>query len=193
MPKKKAILLAAQETFGEHGYAGTTMKMVAERADVGFGLVAHYFQNKENLFMTAGFEMINTMLETIAPDLDTAKTGLDAVSTFVKSYLQFTLNNRKTFAILIRCSPFSDDNPTLDRKRIAAKFKELIQTIQKAIQRGIDDTSIIELPAEETAFMIYANIVGAVRTVFLTPYELPGLYGETHNFIIRSIARRAPR
>jgi hypothetical protein len=35
--------------------------------------------------------------------------------------------------------------------------------------------------------MIYAAIVGAVRTVFLSPFGDPGLFEETRRFIIRSI------
>jgi AcrR family transcriptional regulator len=40
--KRDEILSAAQELFAEFGYAGTTMRMIAQRAGVAFGLVSHY-------------------------------------------------------------------------------------------------------------------------------------------------------
>lgn len=188
MSRRDGILVAAQELFAEYGYAGTTMRMVAERAGVAFGLVAHYFQNKENLFLVAGHEMIDSMLVDIRRDMSVARTGLEAVDIFVTSYLAFTLANRATFPTVIRCSPFSDDNPHLDRQKIGLKFRELIAEIEANLERGIADGTIASVQVTECAFMVYASIVGAVRTVFLTPFGDPRLYEEARRFIRRSIA-----
>jgi len=187
MSKKEKILTAAQEIFARCGYAGTTMKMVAEQAGVASGLVFHYFDNKENLFMTAGSELIDTMIIVLQDKTVDCKSGCEALGAFVKAYLDFTIENEKTFPTIIRCSPFSDDNPDLDRKRISAKFKELIDMVEEFLRRGIEDGSIIDLPVTQTAFMIYANIVGAVRTRFLAPYDIPGLFDESQEFILRSV------
>lgn len=193
MSKKEKILIAAQELFARYGYAGTTMKMVAEQANVASGLVFHYFDSKENLFMVAGRELIDSMILVLRDKIADSANGCEALGGFVKAYLQFTIENEKTFPTIIRCSPFSDDNPDLDRKKIGAKFKELIDMIEEILRRGIEDGSIIDLPVTQTAFMVYANIVGAVRTRFLTPYDIPGLYDEACDFIMRSICTPASR
>lgn len=185
--KRDEILAAAQALFAEYGYAGTTMRMIAEKAGVAFGLVSHYFGNKEKLFLVSGHEMIDAMLTGIRRDMDRAGTGLEAVDIFVTSYLAFTLAHRETFPTLIRCSPFSDDNPHLDRKKIGRKFEELIREIEINLERGIADGTIVDAPVNDTAHMIYAAIVGAVRTVFLTPFGNPALYDEARRFIIRAI------
>ena len=135
MSKRDEILAAAQALFAEYGYAGTTMRMIAERAGVAFGLVSHYFGNKEKLFLVAGHEMIDAMLLGIRRDTEAAQNGLQAVDIFVNSYLSYTLANRATFPTLIRCSPFSDDNPHLDRHKIGAKFEELIREIEMNLER----------------------------------------------------------
>lgn len=191
MSKKDKILVAAQELFAKSGYAGTTMKMVAEEAEVASGLVFHYFENKENLFMAAGSELIDTMILYLRDKIADAANGCEALGAFVEAYLDFTIVNEKTFPTLIRCSPFSDDNPDLDRKKIGAKFRELIDMVEDILRRGIEDGSIVDLPVTQTAFMVYANIVGAVRTRFLAPYDIPGLYDEARDFILRSV--HAPR
>ncbi|MBG0789371.1 MAG: TetR/AcrR family transcriptional regulator [Desulfovibrionaceae bacterium] len=187
MTKKDKILLAAQEIFARCGYAGTTMKMVAEQAGVASGLVFHYYDSKENLFMAAGSEVIDTMIADLREKTAGCVTGCDALGEFIKGYLEFTLENKTTFPTMIRCSPFSDDNPDLDRERIGAKFRRLIDMIEEFLNRGIEDGSIAEIPVTQTAFLIYASIVGAVRTRFLTPYDVPGLYDETRRFILRSV------
>jgi len=185
--KRDEILAAAQALFAEYGYAGTTMRMIAERAGVAFGLVSHYFGNKEKLFLVAGHEMIDAMLAVIRQDMQKAENGLQAVDIFVASYLSFTLANRATFPTLIRCSPFSDDNPHLDRQKIGVKFEELIREIEANLRRGMDDGTIARVPVRDCALMIYASMVGAVRTVFLSPFGEPGLFDETRRFILRSL------
>lgn len=189
MSKRDEILAAAQALFAEYGYAGTTMRMIAERAGVAFGLVSHYFGNKEKLFLVAGYEMIDAMLLGIRRDTEAAQNGLQAVDIFVNSYLSYTLANRATFPTLIRCSPFSDDNPHLDRHKIGAKFEELIREIEMNLERGIADGTIAQVPVKDCALMIYAAMVGAVRTVFLSPFGDPGLFEETRRFILRSLRR----
>lgn len=192
MSKKDKILVAAQELFAKCGYAGTTMKMVAEQAGVASGLVFHYFDSKEQLFMEAGSELIDTMIAVLREKIAESSNGGEAMGAFVEAYLEFTIENEKTFPTIIRCSPFSDDNPELDREQIGAKFRELIDMVEEILSRGMSDGSVVKLPVEQTAFMVYANIVGAVRTRFLTPYEIPGLYEEARNFILRSVCSPSP-
>ena len=187
MTKKDRILVAAQELFAQYGYTSTTMKMVAEKADVASGLVFHYFESKENLFMVAGMDIIKAMLKTLKSKTEKAENGCQALGSFVEAYLKYTLDHSTTFPTMIRCSPFSDDNPDLDRQKIGAQFRLLIDHIEELLCRGMEDGSIIDLPATQTAFMVYANIVGAVRTQFLTPYKVPGLYEEAKDFIMRSV------
>ncbi|WP_272699833.1 TetR/AcrR family transcriptional regulator [Desulfovibrio sp. Fe33] len=187
MTKKERILLAAQELFARYGYAGTTMKMVAEQAGVASGLVFHYYESKEKLFMVAGAGLIDNMVSVLHDATSETTSGCEAMGVFVRAYLDFTTEHEKTFPTIIRCSPFSDDNPDLDRERIATKFLDLINIIEDLLRRGIEDGSIRDLPVPQTAFMIYGVIVGAVRTRFLTPYDIPGLYAEAREFVLRSV------
>ncbi len=189
MTKKQKILLAAQEQFGEHGFTGTTLKMIADHAEVASGLVSHYFGNKDNLFLESGLALIDQMLSIFTQKADQADNGLDALKIFVESYFDFTSAHKTTFPTLLRCSPFSDENPQLDRHVIAAKFQTLIDQIETYLRKGMEDGSIKEVPLPQTSFLIYGNIVGAVRTVFLAPYQIPDLFEEACTFIIRSVAK----
>lgn len=187
MSKREEILAVAQELFAVNGYAGTTMRMIAGKAGVAFGLVAHHFGNKERLFLASGHEMIDAMLAVIRQDMAKARNGLEAVDIFVASYFAFTLTHQNTFPTLLRCSPFSDENPHVNRQKIGAKFEELIVEIEANLERGMIDGTIGRVPTRDCALMVYATIVGAVRTVFLSPFGAPALYAEARNFIRRAI------
>jgi AcrR family transcriptional regulator len=50
---REAILRAATEEFGEHGYDQTTIRGVARRAGVDAALVHHYFGRKQDLFVAS--------------------------------------------------------------------------------------------------------------------------------------------
>lgn len=48
--REKAILAAATEVFGRLGYTETRMAEIAREAGMSYGLLYHYFRNKESLF-----------------------------------------------------------------------------------------------------------------------------------------------
>lgn len=50
---RAAILAAAREAFGEHGFARATMRGIATAAGVDAALVHHYFGTKDELFVAA--------------------------------------------------------------------------------------------------------------------------------------------
>ncbi|WP_371666909.1 TetR family transcriptional regulator [Streptomyces sp. NBC_00289] len=50
---RAAILEAARHTFAERGYARTTLREIARRADVTHGLITRQFASKERLFLAA--------------------------------------------------------------------------------------------------------------------------------------------
>lgn len=189
MTKKEKILLAAQEQFGEHGYTATTLKMVADSAGVASGLVSHYYGNKDNLFLESGGALIDQMLAILTDKAKEGRNGLESLGLFVQGYFDFTLANRTTFPTLLRSSPFSDEYPHLDRTHIASKFKRLIDQIEEYLTHGMQDGSIHEVPLPQTSYLIYGHIVGAVRTEFLTPFQIQDLFKEACQFIVRSVAK----
>ncbi|WCT79228.1 TetR/AcrR family transcriptional regulator [Novosphingobium humi] len=49
--KRDIILDAAEALFAVHGFDGVSMRMIAERAPVGLGLLTHHFPAKDQLFV----------------------------------------------------------------------------------------------------------------------------------------------
>lgn len=187
MTKKEAILKAAQEAFGQLGFTAATVKDVAGRANVSFGLVSHYFGSKQELFLAAGFDMADRIIARLKEATEGEQTGLEAILSYMTAYFEFTEAHRTRFPVLLRCSPFSHMEPGVDAAKVAEKFSFFIEELKRCVAKGIADGSIRELPLEKTALIIYGNIVGSVRTSLLTPYESEGIFEETVRHVARSL------
>lgn len=63
--RREQIVLAAARLFVEHGYAGTSMRQIAERAGMLAGSVYHHFPAKEDLFVAIHREGFRRLTENI--------------------------------------------------------------------------------------------------------------------------------
>jgi AcrR family transcriptional regulator len=75
--KGQAILSATLELVSQHGFHGTPMSSIAERAGVGAGTIYRYFKNKEDLinelFLHLKSDISKVMLEGFSPSLPPEK------------------------------------------------------------------------------------------------------------------------
>lgn len=189
MTKKELLLDAAKEVFGECGYADTTFKKISERAGVAFGLLTHHFGTKENLFLISGLEVLAALRERLNAAMAKGDNGLDSVMGFCREYLAFSVEPKSHFMVLVRCSPYSDLKANESKESIREGFRVLLQDLEAALWRGIDDGTVRDVPTKETAAAILSTLVGAVRTQLLTGYAPPNLYPEVLVFIERSLRR----
>ena len=186
--KRARILIAAQSVFGRLGFSRATIKHIASEAGVGFGLVAHYFGSKEALFLESGLAMAQSLLETLAAASATQEKGLDSLEAVIAAYFDFTREKAESFPVVFRCSPFSDVERKLDRDRIASKFLEIIDVMRECVERGVRDGSIRNVPVEPMGFIVYGTLVGALRTEFLSPFKVQGMFQETIAFVRQALA-----
>lgn len=70
---RMSLLQAALVCFADHGFDGTSMRMIAEKAGRPLSLLSHYFGNKEGLYL----EVFKYILETSTPQLANPALALD--------------------------------------------------------------------------------------------------------------------
>lgn len=68
--EKGAILV-----FAEYGYYGTTMKKIAEKTGLSYGLVYHYFESKEAIFL----HIVNAALDDSTETFELIKLGQGSI------------------------------------------------------------------------------------------------------------------
>ncbi len=186
--KRARILAAAQSVFGRLGFSRATIKHIASEAGVGFGLVAHYFGSKEALFLEAGLAMAQSLLETLSAAAASKEKGLDSLEAVIAAYFDFTREKAESFPVVFRCSPFSDVERKLDRDRIASTFLDIIDVMRECVERGVRDGSIRNVPVDPMGFIVYGTLVGALRTEFLSPFKVEGMFEETIAFVRQALA-----
>ena len=74
-----AILDAAEQVFGEHGFDGSGMRSIAEKAEVAQALLHYHFRNKEALYESVFERRADTIRTVRQQHLDEAFGGEDPV------------------------------------------------------------------------------------------------------------------
>lgn len=95
---REKILKAAEETFAEHGYTGTSLRQIVERANVTQALITYYFGSKDALFkevfLRRGREIATRRLKALR-ELRAAGKPL-RLHEVVASYIKPALEMRRT-------------------------------------------------------------------------------------------------
>lgn len=188
---KERILASARKLFGDYGYAETTFKRISEDAGVALGLISHYFGNKEKLFVSSSLSVLEEVEARVMLASSDKANGLEAAMAFVTEYLDCSVDPDLNFLILVRCSPYSDIKIDLNKDDIIAKFEELIHGLARCLIMGMKDGSVIQCESMKTADVVFALVVGSVRTRLLAPFCPEGFYDEVLAFLRRSIAQGA--
>ena len=79
--RRTQIMLAAAELFVRHGYAGTSIRDIAERVGLLAGSVYHHFRSKEDILLAVnheGFRQLTGRVRQVVGEARTAREGLEA-------------------------------------------------------------------------------------------------------------------
>jgi AcrR family transcriptional regulator len=142
--KHRRILLSAVEVFSEKGYAGTTTREIASRAEVTEAAIFKYYSGKEALF-TRVTQMIESSI--ISPLLgfgldDIAKRSFPTVEALFRAILvnriKLVSQNIVPVRVMIQELPFRSEL----RERFAAIAKNLAiaKTLKKALKKNFGIT-----------------------------------------------------
>ncbi len=144
---KAEILDAARLTFAEMGYESATLRRIAATAGVDVALIAHYFGNKESLFVAAHDLPINP--SDIAGVLDGVSEG--EVGEMI---------TRFSLAMLA-----ADDSPAISLMRAASTNSSAAAMLREFIDRTLIDP-IAEMldvaDGRERAALVASHLLGVL-------------------------------
>lgn len=121
--RRERVLLAAMEEFGQHGYSGGSLNVIARVADVSKGSLFQYFHDKFDLFAYVAEQSSTRIFEAMRPYLEApippGVDFLDHVGGIVERWIAYMAAN------------------PLDRSVTAATTMELDPHVRRAVRSPV--------------------------------------------------------
>jgi AcrR family transcriptional regulator len=133
--KRDHILQIGEQLFAEQGFDGTSVRDIAQRAQVNLAMISYYFGSKEKLLIALIEERANYtfgLLEEL--NRDQSLSPWDKIDRLVDFYVEKVLNNARFHCIMSQQYTSSRSNEIKDQIT-AIKLRNLDQ-IRKIITDG---------------------------------------------------------
>ncbi len=145
------------------------------------GTIFHHFKNKEALFLS----ILGGIKETILGGFDqylkveNFKNGLEQVEGAVSFYLHLAGQMQSQFLLLHRHFPYkmAESNPVC-RDYLESIYDCLLDIFEKGIVRGQQDGSIDQVPARQSAMILFSMVDGIARFNTYQLYDAGALYSD---------------
>jgi TetR/AcrR family transcriptional regulator, fatty acid metabolism regulator protein len=169
--KRRQILNAAVQVFAQKGFHRCRISDIASQANVAYGLVYHYFENKEeilNSIFDENWGLLNKVIDTAAEQSDDLKTQLLAIVSFICDAYHLAPEIIQVMVIEIARSSKFLKKPKIDAYEKA--FSRLADILAQHQQAGVIQADV------DPKFMAYC-FFGTLELV-LTGYLLHTLQPE---------------
>jgi len=104
---QKRVLDAAAKIFRDYGYAGTTMRAIADEADLKAGSIYYHYESKDDLIsavLDIGIKAVTDTVEAALAALPETATGRERIEAAIRAHLtaiievgDYTLATRRVF------------------------------------------------------------------------------------------------
>jgi AcrR family transcriptional regulator len=143
---REKILEAAEASFGERGYHGTRLHLIAQRVGIQKASLFHYFPSKEHLYRAVLEEGFGQAEQTVKRVLAAEGDPLEKVRSLVGAYVEMVASHPQRTKILLRQS--LGDTPsgylTDDSERLLQLVASFVREAQQArLFVPIDPTGLI--------------------------------------------------
>jgi TetR/AcrR family fatty acid metabolism transcriptional regulator len=132
--KRRAILHAALRVFAEKGYHGCRIADVARQAGVAYGLVYHYFRNKDELLESVFAEQWTILLGAIRAIADGPGTPAEQIASVIHFAMDVFRTAPAAVRVLILEVPRTPDVVRAGTTR--ETFENTVGLIADIIRRG---------------------------------------------------------
>lgn len=163
---RQSVIDAALKLFGQRGYSGTTLRLIAEEAGCSRGPIYWHFANKEELFEEI-LAYSQVPLEQMVTQYRDSENPEQAAEDFSRQWLRLLIDDgyfRQSFEIFLNKTEFTEAvSNTLQRER--ALTGSLIATFAAWVGVYRDDHGISAASATDTvALSMYAYLMGITQS-----------------------------
>jgi len=154
--KTKTILDAAIKVFADKGYYGARVSDIAQEAGIAYGLVYHYFKNKEDLLISIFKTRWDEFLKAIRLTMEELDDPREMIHRIISFLFHSYKNNPKMIEVMIMDVAKSTRFFTSDSiVHFSEAFSLIAQIVKKGQDMGIFDKKINSTLA---AYTIYGSI-----------------------------------
>ena len=132
--KRRAILHAALKVFAERGYHGCRIADVASEAGVAYGLVYHYFRNKDELLESVFDEQWRIFIGAIRAIAEGPGSAAEQIASVIRFALDVFRTAPAAVRVLILEVPRTPD--VLRAGSTRQTFETAMRLIAEMVQRG---------------------------------------------------------
>lgn len=165
--RREQICRAAATVISERGFAGTTMRMVAEEAGASTGMLNHYFANRAEMLRETLLYVSRRMQARVAEAIDGVEPGERRLREFVRSQLPTDKEATESWRVWIAAYGASVREPQL-RETIGSRLSFWYEILDRALE-GIVPPSKQPIPV---AWQLDALIVGLVIQAIATKTDI---------------------
>lgn len=168
---REAILDAALALFAERGFAGASIRDIAERAAISHAVIGQHFGAKDDLWRAA----VKRMFARFAEEMDAASWGEDhplekRLAAFLRNYVIYCARHPEHVRIMMHES--LGDSERLDwmvEKYIAPAHRSIEPMLRAAMGAG-------HVPTMPVVSLVY-TIAAAAQSMFALGAEARRIYG----------------
>ena len=174
--KQLEIISVAETLFSDKGFAGTSVREIAEAAGVNVAMISYYFNSKEKLMEAIFTARTNSMTERLESLLnDTKLQPFEKLEVLVDDYINKLIDKHK-FYKLMYFEQMLDNNPAINALLIQLKLRNgelLSRLIKDGQQKKVFKKNI------DVSFMIH-TMIGTIMHSFMNRENYRVLNKLTH-------------
>ena len=143
--RRQQICRAAATVISREGFAGTTMRMVAEEAGVSTGMLNHYFANRQDLLQQALVFVSERAQARMRTAMEGIPPGLERLSALLDSALDEGQETSETWRVWINA--YGEAVRLADlRHAIESRLTSWYELIDKALEGLVPEESNGAIP-----------------------------------------------
>lgn len=150
---REKILKAAEQEFALHGFRGTTIQKIAERADLPKSNVLYYFSNKQEIYSAMFTDILarwNAVFSGVSAEHDPAR----ALESFIRTKVELSRTDpivSRLFAMeIIQGAPFLLDH-------LRTNMRDWVRGRAAVIQQWIDEGRMAPVDPVQLIFLIWSS------------------------------------
>jgi AcrR family transcriptional regulator len=167
---RRRLLRAALDSFAEIGFEGSSIRKIADRAGVGFQLVAYYFGSKEQLWLATVQSAYDEAVQSFTKERPKVEDPLEQMRETIRYVIGYSRTRPQLRKILVQeCLAGSKRYTNVLRPMVLKFYKTVtLPMYQEMVDQGLIQT----YTAREVAMLTNSITLSNVASIFQVEFFL---------------------